>query len=439
MKNLARALLIALLIISLPTPLAFATAKPKINSYPSVIDADSILISGTTEANASIQIVGGAYEMAPIKADSKGKFQITLALAQEKTNTFQFTATGKDGRQSDAVTIKITESSEEAQKKEEETGKDLTAPEKPEIDEPESPIDAKTVTLTGTAEPKATIVVSGDDSVTAKITAAGEFEVEVFLKQNKLNTFEIRARDSAGNISGMVKVEIEEKTASNPNNDEKKDADDKDNETDNTNDDDANNDIVEPAPVTETSFPDTKDHWAEEYILKLRGQGAISGYENGNFGPNDFITRAALTKIALLTFEYDIPQRVEDTGFKDVAKSAWFATFVQEAKKQNIVQGFDDDTFRPDEPITRAAALKILLAASGIELKNIDTSKNFPDVKPDDWFAIYTAFAKERGIISGYAGDNTFRPGAFITRAEVCKIAIKIQEVKAEILATPTI
>jgi hypothetical protein len=92
--------------------------------------------------------------------------------------------------------------------------------------------------------------------------------------------------------------------------------------------------------------------------------------------------------------------------------------------------------FRPDSKINRAEALKILLAAAGFDDidEYFDTNyvnrtgwyyAGFKDVGLKDWFAKYVAYAKDKGVVSGYI-NGMFGPGNNITRAEVAKIIVKI-------------
>ncbi|KKP36464.1 MAG: hypothetical protein UR27_C0019G0022 [Candidatus Peregrinibacteria bacterium GW2011_GWA2_33_10] len=413
MKKLTLLLSILLISVNLVVPV-YATDAPIIDPYEEIVHAKKIEITGTAEANAAISAVGGPYEISPVTADENGKFSISLPLIENITNEFKIKAYGKDGQPSESVTITVTESAEQAESKEKETGKDLTAPNPPIIEEIKSPIDADDYTIKGTAEAKSAIQVSGDDTTTAKTDDNGNFSVKVILKQNAKNKFKVIALDESNNASQGVTVNIEEKSEKPEKNTEDK--------------------MQTPQKV----FPDVKGHWAQDYIMDLKEKNIINGYTNGEFGPNDNVTRAQLTKIALLAFEYEVTQRIEEKPFKDVETNAWHAIYIKEAKKQKIVGGFDNNTFKPDEPITRAAALKILLEASKIDLSDIKNDENFPDINTSDWYAIYTAFGKKHEIINGYA-DKTFGPGNPITRAEVAKITLNLINLKKELLSKPTI
>ena len=157
------------------------------------------------------------------------------------------------------------------------------------------------------------------------------------------------------------------------------------------------------ALLTSADTPDFKDiggHWAKNYINKMAELGIVKGRSTTQFAPDDPITRAELTKIAVSSFGYEVPETVETAPFPDVPASAWFAPYVQIAKEKGIVEGVNG-YFNPNDPITRVAALKIFIECAQFEnvdnifkenyqdklLRNVD----FDDVSTSQWFAKYVA------------------------------------------------
>ena len=197
--------------------------------------------------------------------------------------------------------------------------------------------------------------------------------------------------------------------------------------------------------LEEISFSDTTGHWAEDYIIDLAEQGTVGGYSDGTFGPNNYITRAEITKIALGAFEYEIGSH--ENKFSDVESDAWYEDYITSAYDEDIVGGYTDGTFKPGNYINRAEALKILLKGSKIEDLDgsekflgteSDWNNSFTDVSESDWFYEYVMKAYTGGIVSGYS-STLFAPGNNITRAETCKIVINLLNLIEEIKATPTI
>ncbi|BAU13413.1 S-layer protein [Leptolyngbya sp. NIES-3755] len=104
------------------------------------------------------------------------------------------------------------------------------------------------------------------------------------------------------------------------------------------------------------------------------------------------------------------------TTFSDVASDNYAAPFIQELASRNIIAGFGDGTFRPNDPVTRAQFAAILLKAFP-NAQRVNTPINFSDVPSNYWGfqAIQNAYAT--GFLAGFPG-GTFRPNDNIPRAQ---------------------
>lgn len=174
------------------------------------------------------------------------------------------------------------------------------------------------------------------------------------------------------------------------------------------------------------SFPDTEGHWAKTAIDALHNAGVVEGFEDGDFHPNEELTRAGAVKIAITAFGLDTSSMENShSTFSDVSDQDWFKDYVVFANEIGIVKGYADNTFKPSASVTRAEALKIFLEAAGFIELDVP-SDNFSDVdNVRDWFAKYSGFAKTAGLVSGYS-DGTFQGNRTITRAEACVIVQKL-------------
>jgi hypothetical protein len=103
--------------------------------------------------------------------------------------------------------------------------------------------------------------------------------------------------------------------------------------------------------------------------------------------------------------------------FSDVASDNYAAQFIQELASRNIIAGFPDGTFRPNDPVTRAQFAALLLKAFP-NAQRVNTPINFTDVPSNYWGlqAIQNAYAT--GFLAGFPG-GTFRPNDNIPRAQV--------------------
>ena len=151
----------------------------------------------------------------------------------------------------------------------------------------------------------------------------------------------------------------------------------------------------------------------------------IKGYGDNTFGPNRTITRA---EVAMIFARLSINQSVSGAPqFKDVKAGDWYKTAVDIVARQGVVKGYEDGTFRPNQPITRREFAAIAARYAG----NIDTWRTFRDVPSTDWAYTLINRVGGAGWITGYE-DNTFRPNNNITRAEVVAIVNRMLNRKAD-------
>ena len=154
----------------------------------------------------------------------------------------------------------------------------------------------------------------------------------------------------------------------------------------------------------------------EEHLAYIEGDGLY-------FRPGDPLTRAeAVAMLARLSVDSqgnDLFQSGQDYActFADVDPDKWYAPYVGFAQQYNIVGGYEDGTFRPEQGVTRAELVRILANYCDIS----GGSLQFPDVPEGYWAAEAIAYAADQGWIGGYE-DGTFRPAQAVTRAEAVRI-----------------
>ena len=167
------------------------------------------------------------------------------------------------------------------------------------------------------------------------------------------------------------------------------------------------------------------DHWAAHYIEVLFSAGIMEGMGDGTFGVANGTTRAEIVKIALLLNGAEVPASVDAAPFKDTPVSEWYTPYVTKAVELGIVEGYSDGNFRPGNKVKRGEALKILLLAAEIDLTDYDLSSatDLSDVSETIWFAIYVAYALDNEIVEGYE-DGTFKGGNDILRGEIAKVVV---------------
>ena len=185
-------------------------------------------------------------------------------------------------------------------------------------------------------------------------------------------------------------------------------------------DDSSSDEVLGKTSSGDTTFLDIAHHWAKKYVNKIHNLGIVSGYDAKNFGPNAYVTRAELIKMTTNMMGWNVPTTINKSPFKDVIKSQWYTPYISTALEKGIVTGYSNKTFKPNKLVNRAEALKIVLSATGLD---IDTSfkAEYNDVGNTAWYAKYINFATQNNIVSGY-GNGKFGPNNQLTRAEIAKI-----------------
>lgn len=151
----------------------------------------------------------------------------------------------------------------------------------------------------------------------------------------------------------------------------------------------------------------------------------VRGYEDGTFAPNKSITRAeAITIFARLMNEKMDVDASYSSSFNDVKAGAWYANYIGYMEDYNIINGYEDGSFRPDAAITRAEFAA--MASRFDKLENTDKNA-FTDVAASHWAINSINSAAAKGWIGGYP-DGTFRPNQYISRAEVVSIVNNMLE-----------
>ena len=155
-----------------------------------------------------------------------------------------------------------------------------------------------------------------------------------------------------------------------------------------------------------------KDHYA--YII---------GYGNNDVRPQNNITRAEVATIffRLLTDETREANMTKSNGYNDVKDGDWFCCAVSTLSKMGIIKGYEDGSFKPNDPISRAefAAIAARFAPDGDK-----TPATFADVT-SHWAKDEISIAANHGWIKGYE-DGSFKPDQKITRAETMTIVNRV-------------
>ncbi|SFL87975.1 S-layer homology domain-containing protein [Salibacterium qingdaonense] len=178
------------------------------------------------------------------------------------------------------------------------------------------------------------------------------------------------------------------------------------------------------------------DFWAENEITFLAGEGVISGYPNGEFRPGNEVTRSQAALMIAASLNLDTGDR-PSPGFEDVDESSHAYEAIAAVADEGIING-DDGAFMPNDPLTRGQMAAVLTRAYNL---NADRTVDFADIEEDYIFYHDIQALAGADIATGYAEDNTFRPGEPTTRAQFSVFTARAmnEEYRPEPVETPSL
>ncbi len=158
-----------------------------------------------------------------------------------------------------------------------------------------------------------------------------------------------------------------------------------------------------PSPDREVKFSDVApDFWARPFIQALARRNIITGFPDGTFRPQQSVERAEFAAMIANAFEQNQVRPLAESGFRDVKSGYWAASEIEEAFQTGFMRGYGGGLFFPEQPIIRAQAITAL--ANGLDLSANGT--------PAD---ILRTYYQDAGWIPAYA----INPLAAATEANI--------------------
>jgi hypothetical protein len=141
------------------------------------------------------------------------------------------------------------------------------------------------------------------------------------------------------------------------------------------------------------------DHVFYDAITFLSEKGIVEGYSDGTFKPDDTVTRAEAMKIIMMTFSPS-QNSTSNEIFSDVKLSDWFFSYIMQAQAQGVVTGYSDGTFKPGNTVNLAELLKMLILSAKVDISFDVNSDVFADVPKDTWYSKYALYAKSYNLVT---------------------------------------
>ncbi|SFE60337.1 S8 family peptidase [Alteribacillus iranensis] len=166
------------------------------------------------------------------------------------------------------------------------------------------------------------------------------------------------------------------------------------------------------------------DYWAAEPIQELSSRGIIQG-SDGTFRPSESVRRGQA--LAMIGRMLEWQAEPVDTEFPDVDSDYFSSGYIHHAVEADYISGFSDGTFRPNNNVTRGQMAAILGSVFELDVSSVSATDRFIDVEESTTGYRAIAYLAEEGIVGGY-DDGTYRPNEPLTRAQFASIFYELGE-----------
>ena len=177
----------------------------------------------------------------------------------------------------------------------------------------------------------------------------------------------------------------------------------------------------EPATDVSDLFIDiAPDAWYKDAIQYAYDNGLMTGVSATEFAPEATTTRAMIVSILA---RLEGVTTAQAAGFADVDDNDWYATAVNWAANVGVVNGYEDNTFKPNTAITREQLAAILMNYAAYKGEDVSARADLTSYtdQPSTWAEEAISWSVAEGLISGVTAD-TLQPQGAATRAQVAAI-----------------
>lgn len=158
----------------------------------------------------------------------------------------------------------------------------------------------------------------------------------------------------------------------------------------------------------------------------LVNAGVIKGYEDGTFRPDQPVNRVEALKFILEATRVQLDDG--SAPFKDTVDDQWYSNYLYTAYSRNIVNGNPDGTFRPTDTVNRAEFFKILFNGMSVDINPVVEVAPYDDIAVSDWFAPFISYAKELGLVD--TNIKQIKPSENMSRGEVAQSMYRLMKLK---------
>lgn len=171
-------------------------------------------------------------------------------------------------------------------------------------------------------------------------------------------------------------------------------------------------------------FPDvSREHTFYQYVMVLSDAQVVNGFSSGEFKPEQKLKRQEIAKFVKRGF--DLPTNTTCETFPDVDNSNAFFEDIMTLKCSNIIGGYQNGEFKPDNLVTRAEAMSFIIKAARVKADNPDflpktQDDAFPDVEKENVHYENIMSGVSNNIVSG--DNGMFKPDDAVSRGAISKM-----------------
>ncbi len=170
------------------------------------------------------------------------------------------------------------------------------------------------------------------------------------------------------------------------------------------------------ANTIETKFSDVPSTDANAmYINFLNNRSIISGYPDGSFHPNEGLSRAQAATVIVKAAGLTVDPQAE-TMFSDVSNDHWAKAYIAAAEKTGYIKGMGDGSYHPEDTLTRAQAISLILRLSTKDMSGIKLPSSLTDIDSQNWAAPSVAVGLASGMVGLSADGKQYLPDAPLSR-----------------------
>ena len=178
-------------------------------------------------------------------------------------------------------------------------------------------------------------------------------------------------------------------------------------------------------PVNFSDVPAT--HKNSYAIRILKDANVVSGYDDGTFKPDQSVSRAEAVAIILKATGISSTKTTAKLPFTDVTQDSWYFPMIQKGVAMKKLRGYDDKTFRPNNPVTLPEALALTLGFFNITIRNVQVdARIYEGFATDAWYSKFAQYAKDKNLIEP---DATGRVDIVtpLTRAQLAELIFRMR------------